>query len=154
MLKAEEQMELVVLKKHGESLRSLSRPTGRSRNTVRRYVRGGEAACTRKPAPKRAGKLDAFPQYIIDRLAAAVPDRIPATVLLREIRALGDSGGISQLKAFVHGLVPVPMAEPVVRFETEPGQQMQADWATVGRGGDSVHRDARLEPGVLRRVLR
>ena len=43
MLKAEEQMELVVLKKHGESIRSLSRSTGRSRNTVRRYLRGGDA---------------------------------------------------------------------------------------------------------------
>ena len=56
MLKVEEQMELVVLKKHGESIRSLTRSTGRSRNTVRRYVRGGEAAATRMPAPKRIEK--------------------------------------------------------------------------------------------------
>ncbi len=138
MLKAEEQMELVVMKKHGESLRSLSRTTGRSRNTVRRYVRGGEAACTRKSAPKRVEKLDAFKQYIIDRLAAAAPDRIPATVLLREIQPRGYTGGISQLKAFMRGLVPIPTAEPVVRFETEPGQQMQADWATVGRSGEKL----------------
>jgi len=138
MLKAEEQMELVVLKKHGESLRSLSRTTGRSRNTVRRYVRGGEAACTRKQAPKRVEKLDPFKPYIIDRLAAAMPDRIPATVLLREIQPRGYSGGISQLKAFVRSLAPIPAIEPVVRFETEPGQQMQADWATVGRGGEKL----------------
>ena len=26
----------------------------------------------------------------------------------------------------------------MVRFETEPGQQMQADWATVGRGSDEL----------------
>ena len=108
MLKAEEQMELVVLKKHGESLRSLSRTTGRSRNTVRRYVRGGEAACTRKPAPKRTEKLDPYKDYIVGRLAAAMPDRIPATVLLREIQARGYTGGISQLKVFVRGLVPLP----------------------------------------------
>ena len=38
MLKAEEQMELVILNKHGESIRALSRTTGRSRNTVRRYL--------------------------------------------------------------------------------------------------------------------
>ena len=42
MLKAEEQMELAVLKKHGASIRGLSRSTGRSRNTVRRYLRGGD----------------------------------------------------------------------------------------------------------------
>ncbi len=40
MLKAEEQMELAVLKTHGGSIRGLSRLTGRSRNTVRRYLRG------------------------------------------------------------------------------------------------------------------
>ena len=39
MLKAEEQMELAVLKKHRASIRGLSRSTGRSRNTVRRYLR-------------------------------------------------------------------------------------------------------------------
>jgi transposase len=44
MLKAEEQMELAVLKKHGRSIRGLSRLTGRSRNTVRRYLRGGGQA--------------------------------------------------------------------------------------------------------------
>ena len=53
MLKAEEQMELVVLKKHGASIRGLSRSTGRSRNTVRRYLRGGDAVAKRKTAPKR-----------------------------------------------------------------------------------------------------
>ena len=138
MLKAEEQMELVVLKKHGESIRGLSRSTGRSRNTVRRYVRGGASAATRQVSAKRVEKLDPFKGYIVERLAAAAPDRIPATVLLREIQALGYTGGVSRLKEFVSGLVPLPIAERVVRFETEPGQQMQADWATVGRGNDKL----------------
>ena len=138
MLKAEEQMELVVLKKHGESIRSLTRSTGRSRNTVRRYVRGGEAAAERKPAPKRAEKLDPYKKYIVERLAAAAPDVIPATVLLREVQGRGYTGGYSRVKMFVRGLVPAAAPEPVVRFETEPGLQMQADWATVGRGGDKL----------------
>ena len=134
MLKAEEQMELVILKKHGESIRSLTRSTGRSRNTVRRYLRGGDSAATRKSAPKRIEKLDPYKQYIIDRMAAAAPDVIPAAVLLREIQGHGYDGGYSRVKQFVRGLVPASPPEPVVRFETEPGQQMQADWATVGKG--------------------
>ena len=89
MLKAEEQMELAVLRKHGTSIRELARMTGRSRNTVRRYLRGGEAAATRKAAPKRAEKLDPFKPYIVERLEAAAPDRIPAAVLFREIKARG-----------------------------------------------------------------
>lgn len=134
MLKAEEQMELVVLKKHGESIRSLSRSTGRSRNTVRRYLRGGESAATRKLAPKRAEKLDPYKKYIVERTAAAAPDVIPAAVLLREIQGRGYDGGYSRVKQFVRGLVSTSPPDPVVRFETEPGQQMQADWATVGSG--------------------
>ena len=42
MLKSEGQMELAVLRKHGASIRELARVTGHSRNTVRRYLRGGE----------------------------------------------------------------------------------------------------------------
>ena len=42
MLTAEEQMELDILKKRGAGIRELVRLTGRSRNTVRRYLRGGE----------------------------------------------------------------------------------------------------------------
>jgi transposase len=133
MLKAEEQMELVVLKKHGESIRALSRSTGRSRNTVRRYLRDG-AAAARKAAPKRPEKLDPHKAYVVARLSAAAPDRIPAVVLMREIKARGYAGGVSRLKTFMSGLVPAPAAEPVIRFETEPGHQMQADWAHVGRG--------------------
>jgi transposase len=136
MLKAEEQMELAVLGKHGTSIRELARMTGRSRNTVRRYLRGGDTAATRKAAPKRAEKLDPFKPYIDGRLEAAAPDRIPAAVLFREIKARGYSGGETRLKQFVRGLVPVPPSPPIVRFETEPGHQMQADWATVGRGAD------------------
>lgn len=135
MLKAEEHMELVILKKHGESIRALSRSTGRSRNTVRRYLRGGEAAATRKLAPKRAEKLDSYKAYIIERMTAASPDVIPATVLLREIQGRGYDGGYSRVKQFVRGLVPVAPPEPIERFETEPGRQMQADWATVKSGG-------------------
>lgn len=44
MLTSEEQMELKVLREHGSSIRELAKATGHSRNTVRRYLRGGEAA--------------------------------------------------------------------------------------------------------------
>ena len=131
-------MELVVLKKHGESIRSLTRTTGRSRNTVRRYLRDGYAAATRKPGPKRPEKLDPYKKYIIERMAAAAPDVIPGTVLLREIQGRGYDGGYSRLKLFLRGLVPAAAPEPIVRFETEPGQQMQADWATVGHSGTKL----------------
>jgi len=45
---------------------------------VRRYLREGDAAAVRKAAAKRAEKLDPFKAYIVDRVKAAAPDRIPA----------------------------------------------------------------------------
>lgn len=138
MLTAEERMELEVLKKHGAGIRELARVTGRSRNTVRRYLREGEAAAVRKAGPKRLEKLDPFKDYIVERVKAAAPDRILAAVLFREIKARGYGGGETRVKQFVRGLVPAPAPEPVVRFETEPGHQMQADWATMGHGGDKL----------------
>ena len=150
MLKAEEQMELAVLKKHVGSIRGLSRLSGRSRNTVRRY-RGGEEVAKRKSGPKRAEKLDPFKAYIVDRMKAALPERIPATVLFREIKELGYEGGETRVKLFVRGLTPRPAA-PAVRFETTPGHQMQADWATVGRGADKLSLSLRRWGGAARHM--
>lgn len=138
MLTVEERMEIAVLKKHGASIHGIAKSLGVSRNTVRRYLREGEAAGVRKPGPKRPEKLDPFKDYIAGRMKAAVPDVIPAVVLLREIQARGYDGGYTRLKVFVRGLCPVAKPDPLVRFETEPGCQMQADWATVGRGGDKL----------------
>jgi hypothetical protein len=58
-------------------------------------------------------------------------------VLLREISERGYDGGISQLKAW---LAPLKTSEPepVVRFETPPGKQMQADFTVVRRGRDPL----------------
>ena len=53
MLTAEERMELEVLRKHGAGIRELAHVTGWSRNTVRRYLREGDAVAVRKSAPKR-----------------------------------------------------------------------------------------------------
>jgi transposase len=69
MLDAEERMEISVLSRHGGSIRSIARATGRSRNTVRRYLRGGgDITAKRKPGPIRITKLDPFKDYILERL--------------------------------------------------------------------------------------
>jgi transposase len=65
MLDAEERMEISVLSRHGRSIRSIARAMGRSRNTVRRYLRGGDnIAVRRKPSTNRIAKLDPFKDYI------------------------------------------------------------------------------------------
>jgi len=125
-------VEIKVLARRGMGVREIARQTGVSRNTVRRYLREEQAVHYKQREP-RATKLEPFKSYVLERVAAARPHWIPATVLLRELREAGYEGGISQLKAF---LAPHKHAEaePVVRFETAPGKQMQADFTVIRRG--------------------
>lgn len=130
-------MEIRILSKHGKGVREIAREVGVSRNTVRRYLRAPDAARYRE-RPPQPGKLSAFEGYILQRLASALPDRLAATVLLRELRARGYVGGYTLVKDFVAAQQPPAVVEPVVRFETAPGQQMQVDWATIRRGEDRL----------------
>ncbi len=76
--------------------------------------------------------------YIRRRLREATPRRLPATVLLRELRERGYEGGISILKDWLAGERPTATAPALRRFETEPGDQAQIDWTTIRRGKDRL----------------
>lgn len=136
MLTQEQAVEIRILDRQAESIRQICRRTGLSRNTVRRYLRDREAG-RYGPRASRPTKLDPFMDYLQERIAHARPEWIPATVLLRELRERGYEGGISQLKSW---LAPFkrPAEDPVVRFETPPGQQMQADFTHIRRGGERL----------------
>lgn len=107
-----------------------------SRNTVRRYLRS--EGLPRYVREARPSKLEPYRNYLDERVKSAAPDWIPATVLLREIRRLGYRGGYSILKDYLATLRPLATSEPVIRFETDPGRQMQADFATIRRGRDRL----------------
>jgi len=130
-------MEIRVLHRHGKGIREIARETGSSRNTVRRYLRD-ESATRYRARPRRVTKLDPFRGYISERLAAAAPERIPASVLLSELRERGYTGGYTMLKALVAAMRPKQAAAPVIRFETGPGEQMQVDWAVIRRGSNRL----------------
>ncbi|TYP52396.1 helix-turn-helix domain-containing protein, partial [Thermosediminibacter litoriperuensis] len=51
------------LRAMGKSIRAIARETGRSRNTVRKYLRA-EGIPERKPHPKRGSKLDPYKDTI------------------------------------------------------------------------------------------
>src|SRR5215469_12361203 len=137
MVGVEAALEIRVLHRHGKSIREIARETGVARNTVRRYLRDEEAARYKARRP-RSTKLDPFKGFIVERLAAATPEWIPASVLLMELRERGYCGGYTMLKLFVASLRPKPAVEPVTRFETGPGEQMQVDWAVIRRGSNRL----------------
>jgi transposase len=126
-------VEILVLHRQGKSIRAIERETGIARNTIRTILRG-EADGLYGPRCPRPTKIDAYKGYLQERLEAAGKIWLPATVLLREIRAQGYEGGITQLKGYLRGLRPAPPDEPIVRFETEPGRQLQIDFVVFRRG--------------------
>src|SRR5215831_19303065 len=137
MVGAEGELEIRVLHRRGKGIREMARETGAARNTVRRYLRD-ESAARYKLRPPRATKLDPYKDYVVVRLRSAAPERIPASVLLRELRERGYTGGYTMLKALVAALKPKEVVAPIARFETGPGEQMQVDWAVIRRGSNRL----------------
>jgi transposase len=129
----ESRVEIQVLARQGRGIREIARLTGLARNTVRDIIRGNSDG-QYGPRPPKSTKLEAHKSYLVERLQRAGDQRFPATVLLRELRELGYEGGVTQLTGFLRTVRPAPAPEPLIRFETPPGQQMQADFVVLRRG--------------------
>ncbi len=126
-------MEIHVLHRQGHGIKAIARQLGISKNTVCKYLKQPIELPAYTSSPARSTKLESFKPYILVRIEAAKPKWIPAVVLLREIREQGYQGGITILRNFVFPYKQV-MVEPIVRFETEPGEQMQVDFTTIRKG--------------------
>lgn len=126
-------MIIQIMHKQGYGKKRIARELGVSINTVRKYLEARDKPHY-KQRPIKPMKLDPYCAYIKNRLEQAQPDWIPATVMFREIQKQGYSGGLSRLRSFMRQQKPQITESPVVRFETEPGKQMQVDWAEF-RGG-------------------
>lgn len=137
MLGAETVVEIQILKRQGLSIRGISKELGLSRNTVRRYLMNTEKRTYKKRMEKES-KIAAYTAYIQERLAHASPDWIPATVLMREIKSQGYQGSIRLLNYYLASLKPSILAEPIIRYETKPGKQMQVDWGVFRRGSSPL----------------
>ncbi|MCB1647218.1 MAG: IS21 family transposase [Pseudomonadales bacterium] len=137
MLKWDRSMEVKILHQQGMSIRAFSQITGHSRNTVRKYLRSDDPP-RYGPRIPRQGKLEPYKGYLEQRVEAALPHRIPSPVLYREIQAQGYSGSDRLLRSHLATLYPAPTEDPVVRFETPPGEQMQVDWCVFRRGASPL----------------
>ena len=137
MLDQESLVDIHVLHRQGCSVRGISRQLGISRNTVRRYLRDIAQSSDYGPRAARPSKLDPFKPYLRERIEAAKPYWIPAVVLCRELQTRGYDGQEGIVKNYVRQFKPITK-EPVVRFETVPGQQMQVDFTTIKRGRNKL----------------
>lgn len=127
MVNQEEYMEIRILRRQGKSLRAIAKETGLSINTIRKYL-AQETSPKYKTRMPRISKLDAFKEYLVRRLEGAAPATLPAPVLFREIQEQGFKGKVTILRDYLQSIKPKGLEDPLVRFETGPGVQMQVDW--------------------------
>jgi transposase len=131
--------DTLVLLKHylesGLSKAAIARQLGVSRRVVYHWITTGqldrELSGTQPPRRRtaRGTKLARYEALIQERLTTY--PALSAVRLLEECRAAGYAGGYTQLKDYVAGVRPRPEPEPVIRFETPPGQQAQFDFAEI-----------------------
>ncbi len=118
----------------GVSQTAIARKLGISRRTVYRWIQAGELdrdldaePIRYKPRPRVERKIDPYKAIIQARLEE-FPD-LTAIRLFEEIKAAGYPGGYTQVKEYVRQVRPRPPEDPVIRFETAPGEQGQVDFA-------------------------
>jgi transposase len=123
-------MDIKELVREGRSIRAITRITGRSRQTVRKVLRGAHPIKTNPR--KRVSKLEPYQEYVRKRFEDS---QLSAVRLLEEIKPMGYAGSIQTLRRYLQTLKPerIRRAKITVRFETPPGKQAQADWGYCGK---------------------
>lgn len=132
-------MTIKILHQQGVSQREIARQLGISRNTVKKHLEQHDDSPAYKTRPKTVTKLAPYKDYIQTRMASAAPVHLSAVVFMREIKALGYDGGLTRLRQHLFELRGTKTAEPVIRFETDPGKQMQVDWGQMRGGKTPLH---------------
>ncbi len=131
------------LRGRGWGLRRIARELGLARNTVRRYLRGGEAAeVQRRP---RAWRLDGERRALAVELfeSTAEGNAVVVAELLAQAGRRGQRpDGAAGARSLAAGRRK-PAQVATVRFETEPGHQMQVDfgekWVWIAGQRVKVH---------------
>ena len=119
--------EIRRLSDEGKSARRIGQILGLNRKTVRKYA---ENPFPEKPPRKRAGKLDPFKEKIADFLET--DPEVSAVVIKQNLDELGYDGGITTLKNWLRKVRKPREKQAFIRFESAPGEQMQADWGHFG----------------------
>jgi transposase len=131
------------LHRQGVGVSAIARRTGLDRKTVRKVIASGLEPPVYGPRPPRATQLQPFERYLRERLAA-VPE-LTGRRLHRELGPLGFRGGYTAVTDLLREIRPASPPPFELRFETQPGQQAQVDFA-------QFQTEFIDEPGVTRIV--
>jgi transposase len=125
VLGLEDFMTIQALVKRGVYLCDIAEQLGVHPRTIRRALQRGGAP------PRRGGRrgslLDPYRPQVDQLLGEGVWNTV---VILRELQTKGYAGGVSILRDYVRPKRALRAgSRATVRFETEPGRQLQTDWA-------------------------
>jgi transposase len=126
MLSKEDYAVIETLKKRGVYLKDIAEELEVHARTVKRALQRGGA-----PKPERQvgpSKLDPYKAKVDELLGEGIWNSM---VILREIQALGYEGGRTMLRLYIQPKRVLRPGRATVRFETEPGKQLQSDWGEV-----------------------
>lgn len=126
MLDSMEVTMIRTLVEKGATISAIARQMGIDRKTVRHALKDPAPAGKSPPAPSL---LDPYKAFLQGRLALA---DFTAQRLYQDVQAQGYRGGYNLVKRFVAPLREERDRLAVARFETQPGQQAQVDWASFG----------------------
>ncbi len=129
MLEVEERYMIKDLYRRGVSVSEISRQTGHDRKTIRKVIRGELMAERRHPQETKPRKITPYEEYLQQRMEEGV---FNTRKLYREIQERGYEGGLTQVIEYVQPFRPPRPGAATMRFETEPGEQGQVDWASFG----------------------
>lgn len=123
----------------GHNISEIARLTKLNRRTVRRRLKQPELQPSIR-VTNTVSKLDAYKPYILNFIGKS-HHRIPCSAILRDIKELGYQGGRSILQDFLSTEYKLRQTDtdPAVRFETEPGKQLQVDWTTIRYGKNPIY---------------
>ena len=120
--------EIHRLAHEGLSVRKIAKTLGLSRQTTSKYLDDPTPQRPRRPRPSQ---LDLFKDEIARLLE--IDPKVSAAVIRQRLTAQGFAGGISIVRDYVRGVRgATKQPQPVMRFESAPGEQCQIDWGHFG----------------------
>jgi len=126
MIRKEDFAVIKSLHQRGAFMKDIAEELGVHPRTVSRALKRGGAP--KRERRRTESKLESYKPKIDQLLAENVWN---ANVILREIQAEGYSGGYTILRQYIQPKRVVRPSRATVRYETEPGQQLQSDWGEI-----------------------
>jgi len=124
MLSKEDWMTIKTQRAEGVYIKDIAAGLAVSERTVRRALKRGAPPSGKRPNAHRS-ILDPYKERIDELLGDDVWN---AVVIFRKLQEQGYPGEISLVRRYIRPKRPLRTSRQTVRFETEPGRQLQSDW--------------------------